>query len=403
MEMSGNTLLLVGVDNSSLAQSVKKAGKKAFTVDYFGDVDVMRISDGFISVIEQKPCVSSGKFEKKYSPEALFTIVKSLYNHGYKFEGILLSSGLDDSFTILDKINDMFQIIGNSPETIKAIRDKKNFFQELEKMKIFHPKTLFITSLDSAIKEAKDIGYPLILKPSKGFSGVGVRRVDNKEQLMKEYRNLCLGSNEQVVIQEYIKGTPASISFIASYSKCKIIAINEQLIGLKNTCQPEPFGYCGNITPYLVTKDTMEKCNKIGEKITNCFNLIGSNGVDLVISEDDTPYVIEVNPRFQGSLMCVERAYGINLVKLHLAACNGKEIEKKQQHSSLFSTRLIIFAPKRLVAPDLVSKPLIMDVPCPGSIIEKGEPICSIISDGKTKNESLYRAQETAKTIFNLV
>jgi predicted ATP-grasp superfamily ATP-dependent carboligase len=220
---------------------------------------------------------------------------------------------------------------------------------------------------------------------------------------VREYRNLSSCSSDEIVIQEYIEGTPASISFIAAYTKCKIISINEQLIGLKNIYQPEPFGYCGNITPYLEKKGIMEKCKKISNKITNCFKLVGSNGVDLVISENDIPYVIEVNPRFQGSLVCIERAYDINLVKLHLAACKKKEIEKNQYPFSLFSTRLIIFAPKRLIAPDLVSNPLIMDVPCPGSIIEKGEPICSVISDGKTKDDSLQRAQDTAKMIFNLI
>ncbi len=403
MDKGCNNLLLVGIDNSCLAYSVKNAGYKAFIADYFGDLDVMRVSDGFMSIIEQKPYVSSGRFEKNFNPETFISIVESLHKRVRKFEGTLLSSGLDDSFKVLDKINNRCKIIGNSPKTIRVIRDKKKFFQELEKMRVIHPKTLITTSVDSAIKEAKDIGYPLILKPSEGFAGIGIRKVNNKQQLVKEYRNLCSSFKKEIVVQEYIKGTPASISFIASYPKSKIIALNEQLLGLKMAYQLEPFGYCGNITPYLTNKLTMDRCKKIVEKITSCFNLMGSNGVDLVISEDNIPYVIEVNPRFQGSLGCVERVYGINLVKIHLAACKMKELEKKQYFSSFYSTRLIINAPRRIVAPDLVSTPLIMDVPCPGSIIEKGEPLCSIISDGITKDESLYKAQEMARSIFNLV
>jgi len=52
MDADCKTLLLVGVDNSSLAYSVKKAGYKAFTMDYFGDYDTRVLSDGFMSVID---------------------------------------------------------------------------------------------------------------------------------------------------------------------------------------------------------------------------------------------------------------------------------------------------------------------------------------------------------------
>ena len=402
MNTGSNNLLIIGIDNSSLAYSAKKVGYDTFTIDYFGDLDVRRISDDFISVIEQKPGVSSGRFEENYSPKALLQLFE-VFRHQHKFMGTLLSSGLDDSFNVLYKINEECKIIGNSPETIRTIRDKKKFFQKLEKVGVSQPETLITSSLDLAIKKAKDIGYPLILKPSEGFAGTGIRKVHDQQQLVKEFRNLSLHRNKEIVVQEYIKGTPASISFMAAYPKSKIIALNEQLLGLKKVYQPEPFGYCGNITPYLPNRHTMKRCKKIVEKITYSFQLMGSNGVDLVISEDDIPYVIEVNPRFQGSLGCIERVYGINLVKLHLEACKNKKIEKNQCHPSLFSTRLIIYAPKRITAPDLVSKPSLRDVPCPGSIIEEGEPICSIISDGLTRDESLKRAQETARSIFNHV
>ena len=403
MDADCKTLLLVGVDNSSLAYSVKKAEYKAFTVDYFGDHDTRVLSDGFVSVIDQKPGASSGRLEENYSPESLLRVFESMIEHEHEFYGTLLSSGLDDSFNVLEKINEECNIIGNSPETMRVVRDKKVFFRELEKMGILHPETLVASSLDSAIIKARDVGYPLVLKPSGGFAGAGVRKVNSEQQLVKEYGSLCSGQKKEVVLQEYVEGTPASVSFMAAYPESKIVAFNEQLLGLENVYQPEPFGYCGNVTPYSTNRHTMERCEEIVEKITNGFKLVGSNGVDLVISDDGTPYVIEVNPRFQGSLGCVERAYGVNLVKMHLAACGVRELDENQLRPSCFSTRLIIYAPRRVVAPDLVSRRSITDVPCPGSIIERGEPICSIMTDGGTRDESLHRAQETARSIFNHV
>jgi len=64
---------------------------------------------------------------------------------------------------------------------MRVIRDKKVFFRKLEKTGVLHPETLVISSLDSAIKKARDVGYPLVLKPSGGFAGAGVRKVNSEQ------------------------------------------------------------------------------------------------------------------------------------------------------------------------------------------------------------------------------
>jgi predicted ATP-grasp superfamily ATP-dependent carboligase len=79
------------------------------------------------------------------------------------------------------------------------------------------------------------------------------------------------------------------------------------LLGLPFVFQQEPFGYCGNIVPLHIAHSTLKKCKAIAEKIALHFGLKGSNGIDIIISNDGTPYVIEVNPRFQGSSECIEK------------------------------------------------------------------------------------------------
>jgi predicted ATP-grasp superfamily ATP-dependent carboligase len=187
---------------------------------------------------------------------------------------------------------------------------------------------------------------------------------------------------------------------MAAYPDSRIISLNEQLIGLKKTYTPEPFGYCGNITPFSGNGSVIKKCEKIVDKITSHFKLLGSNGIDLVISKENIPYVIEVNPRFQGSLGCIERAYGVNVAKMHIEACTEKKPPAPMGNPSCFATRLILYAPKRLTAPDMISDPNISDTPFPNSIIEKGEPVCSINTEGRTRQEALLNAQKVSKAIL---
>jgi hypothetical protein len=178
--------------------------------------------------------------------------------------------------------------------------------------------------------------------------------------------------------------------------------MNEQLLGLPYVFQREPFGYCGNIVPLRLTNTLLEKCKRITEMVGLRFGLKGSNGIDFVISKENIPYVMEVNPRFQGSLECVERVLRTNLVKMHVDACLNNVLPRIRNSPSLFCTRLILYAPKRVIAPDLTSFAEVRDIPLPGIIIEEGEPLCSIVTSGETYISSLNKAKKLAKEIYKM-
>jgi predicted ATP-grasp superfamily ATP-dependent carboligase len=144
------------------------------------------------------------------------------------------------------------------------------------------------------------------------------------------------------------------------------------------------------------------KCRKIAEKVIHHFGLIGSNGVDFVITNEGEPQVVEINPRFQGTLKCVERILGINLVKAHVDACTNSYLPIIGTISG-FSVRLVLYALTRSIIPNLHQFEGIQDVPFEGAVIEEGEPLCSIVIDGASRNNALQRATQSANTIYQSI
>jgi hypothetical protein len=205
------------------------------------------------------------------------------------------------------------------------------------------------------------------------------------------------------MVQKFIAGIHASISFLATDSGSELLTVNEQLLGAPYLFHQEPFGYCGNIVPLRLADHLLGKYRSITEKITLHFNLNGSNGIDVIISKEGVPYVVEVNPRFQGTLECVNRVLGINLVKTHINACLHFSLPAVKEETSIFCTRLILYAPKRIVAPDLNVFHEVMDVPLPGTIIEKGEPLCSVLTEGKNRKLSFHTAKNLAESVYNML
>jgi predicted ATP-grasp superfamily ATP-dependent carboligase len=393
------SILLVGIDLVGLANSGKNAGFTIFSVDFFGDLDLKKSSYRNLSIINQKLGESTGRIDKKFDPESFVDLTRLLLK-SEKIDAILLSSGLDDCTDVLFELNDLIEIVGNRPETIEKTRKKDSFFVELDRLKIPHPFTKFVYNFNEAKKAMKDVGFPLVIKPDEGFAGFSIRKVNEEDEFERSFLEVSEKSRKGVVIQEYIRGTDSSISFMASQKGSKIISFNEQLLGIQDVYQKETFGYCGNTVPLRIEKSTERKCDEIVERITEHFNLRGSNGLDFILTEKGLPYVIELNPRFQGTIECIERINQVNLVKTHIEACLNGFLPKKMIKPTDFCTRLIINAPKRMIAPDLTRLKEVRDIPLPGSIIERGEPLCSIISEGESRLTSQNKTLKIAKLIY---
>jgi len=391
-------VLVMGLDVVSLASSARKAGYQVYAVDYFGDQDLKDLCRKTRSIIRQRAGETCGQLNTNFSPRALIQLTKDLLKSN-EVEATLLSSGLEDSSEVLFELNDLVPILGNPPDVIQKVRNKTKFFQELERLGIPHPETATAKNFEEAREKSKDLGFPVVVKPFKGFGGAGVREARNAQELKKAFRDAALFDNK-VLIQEHVSGTPASASLISSTDKAVVLTLNEQLLGMREVGQREPFGYCGNVVPLLATTTITDACKSVVGKVVLHFGLVGSNGVDLVVSEEGVPYVMEVNPRFQGTLECVERVLRTNIVRAHVDACVEGILPTISKKTSIFCIRLILFAPQRSIAPNLSTFNGVRDIPLPGVIIEKGEPVCSIVVEETSRDSSLRKAKKLTKSIL---
>jgi len=389
-------LLIIGLDTAALACSAKNTGHEVYCVDYFGDSDLKKTCAFSLSVIDKRNSECSGKIHRDFNPKGILVLVKRLIEK-HKVDGILLASGLEDHPQVLSALSEWVPIIGNDYKTIEKVRNKENFFNELKRIRVRCPETRVVTNLEEAQRNSRDIGYPVVIKPFKGFGGFGIQKITNPKKLEASFRHIS--PEKKFLIQKYIKGIAASASVISTKERARTLTVNEQLLGDHSLGQVEPFGYCGNIVPLSSSRSVMDGCVEVSEKVVTNFNLVGSNGVDLVITEEGKPYVIEVNPRFQGTLECVERVLHINVVQAHIDACvSGVLIEAgKTDH---FCVRLIVYALKRSRIPVLDGVEGIRNIPFKDLIVEKGEPICSIIIEDSSRSAALRKARNSAKRIY---
>jgi hypothetical protein len=313
---------------------------------------------------------------------------------------IVLGPGFEHLGNWVEEITGNVPVLNNPPHIFTNISDKAWLAKKLKILNLPHP---FTVSLDS-LKTPEDWsgGYPAIIKPRFGAGGMENRLVIDLKDLEMTMNVLDSG---QYLLQEYIKGTVTSVSIISTGKQAVAIAVNEQLAGI-DTLTWMPFAYCGNITPYM--SEYNDWMRETSMNLAKELALVGSNGVDFIIT-DKGPVVLEVNPRFQGSIDTVERSTGLNIFRLHHESFKGKL--PVCGDSQCFSIKTIFFAPRRLVVEKRVYDYLVQcynegtaaDVPSKGTVCEKDEPVVSFLLKGNSRMEVVSQAEQLVNGLTDII
>lgn len=412
-------LLIMGIDTRPMVSSALKLDYKTISISYFKDRDFPEpFAERHIFNPEQDN--SYGSFEEAYSPQDLLNLLNE-FNIDL-IDKIVLTTGIsaDDFRGEFSKLKG--RIRGNS--NTSNVNDKFKFYEKTRN-KFNVPLTFKVSDVDELKEIIKQYdNNSFILKPLNGSGGLGFLKLnnDNWNQLNNTENMTENISLENYILQEYIEGENVSSSVLSTKDEARNL-INTRLI-TANDLGNDNYAYVGNIVPLdensfnalnsknkttttkskKYSKEEITELNKemkeVSEDLIKEFKLIGSNGVDFKIDTRKKDLkIIEVNPRLQGTYQLCENSLGINMLDAHIKACEGELIEIRKPKQ--YSIKKIVYAPKDVIIRDLKINNL-YDIPHNGEIIEKDNPIATIIcsnkdlktaiNDLKTSNHKLNKA-----------
>lgn len=368
-------VLVVGANVRHIACSAARAGHVVFAADCYSDLDLAEsVSQSFLL-----DCDPSIPGDLARSAESL---IRTVLDRDH-IECLVLGPGIEEM-----RIGGIegIDVLNNPPEKISEVSDKLWLARWLE-------REGFPTVPTWSVGEEQDFRvFPLMVKPRKGAGGAENRLVKGDEDLARLEGDL--------IVQEMVEGISASVSVMADGDGAVAISANEQLIGT-DWLGGSGFRYCGNISPLDISRDdsAVAEMIEIAEEITIRLNLVGTNGVDFLLTESG-PVVLEVNPRFQGSLDAVEISTGMSIFQAHLLSFDGNLPERPKPRG--FGGRAILFAKDDLkIEEDLrdVSR-WVADVTRPGSCAKKSDPVSSILSFGENRKKAIDLLQSRSSAIF---
>jgi carbamoyl-phosphate synthase large subunit len=256
--------------------------------------------------IEPLTAASIERIIKKEKPDAL------LSNLGGQ-TALNLASELYEK-GILEKYG--VEIIGIQPEAIERGEDRIKFKEEMEKLGVPMPKSLPAYSVDEAEKIAKDLGFPVVVRPAYTMGGAGGGLVYNVEELRNVADNgIAASMINQVLVEEAVIGwQELELELVRDQNEKKI-----SICFIENV---DPMGvhtgdsFC--VAPMLtIGEDVQQRIEDYSYQIADAIGVIGGANFQFAYNrEEDRLVIIEMNPRTSRSSALASKATGFPIARI---------------------------------------------------------------------------------------
>ena len=253
--------------------------------------------------------------------------------------GVMVQFGGQTAINLAPKLAKYgVNILGTSLESIDAVEDRKVFEKLLSDLEIPQPKGKGVKTMAEALSATKELGYPVLVRPSYVIGGRGMQVVYNDEELLTYINEALKFSGEHpVLIDQYIEGLEVELDAISDGKDILIPGICEHVerAGVHS-------GDSMSIYPSRnITKNQEKKLVEYAKKIAKKVNIVGLMNIQFII-KDDTVYVIEVNPRASRTVPIMSKVTGIPMTKIAINAILGKSIKSQGFGTGLYRTSKLV-------------------------------------------------------------
>ena len=220
------------------------------------------------------------------------------------------------------------QLLGTSSESIERAEDRELFKEMCESIGEPVIPSQITYNLDEAKKAAKEVGYPVVLRPAFTLGGTGGGFADNEAELLEIGKQaFALSPVHQVLIEKSVKGYKEIEFEVMRDSNDTAITI----CGMENV---DPVGvHTGDsivVAPILSLNDhDLKMLNDSAIKIIRELKIEGGCNVQFALNPNSSEYyLIEVNPRVSRSSALASKASGYPIARVTAKIAMGMALEE---------------------------------------------------------------------------
>lgn len=289
-----------------------------------------------------------------------------------KPDGVIIQLGGQTSINLAKALEENgAPLLSISQEQIDIFEDRDRFYTLLQDLNIPHIPGVSASSEKELLEKVREIGYPLLLRPSYVIGGQGMLIIEREKDLQKHLKKIIY----PVLIDAYYKGTEMEIDVLSNGRDIYVPGFFEHIekAGVHS-------GDSMAVTPpTTISIADQKKAYDFAEKMAKKLAFKGIFNVQFVLYQDEV-YVLEVNPRASRTVPIISKMTGVNLIEECIDILLGKEVqEEKQTTQNYYAIKNPVFSTGKLDGVDPVLTP---------EMKSTGE----VIAFGHTFDEALTKA-----------
>lgn len=217
-------------------------------------------------------------------------------------------------------------IIGTSPTDIDRAEDRKLFQEVVSRLSLSQPRNGTAISLSHAVSIARDIGYPLVVRPSYVLGGRAMEVVYDEEDLRHYFKEAVRVSNKSpVLLDKFLDhATEIDVDAVADGTDVVIGGIMEHV----EECGVHSGDASCVLPPWHLSAEIISELTRITRELAIALNVKGLMNVQLAVREGKI-YLIEVNPRAARTVPFVSKATGLPLAKIAARIMTGLTLKEQ--------------------------------------------------------------------------
>lgn len=228
------------------------------------------------------------------------------------------------------------KIIGTGIDAIDKAEDRKHFERIMRETGIPQPTAEAVTDIESGVKAAERIGYPVLVRPSFVLGGRAMQIVGNEQALRHYLQNAVdISDHSPVLVDKYIMGKELEVDAICDGTDVLIPGIMEHVekTGIHS-------GDSISVYPtFSVSEKVRDTIVDYTVKLGKAIGIVGLYNIQFIVDKDENVYVIEVNPRSSRTVPFLSKSTGVPMAKIASRVMLGETLKSMGYTSTLCPDR----------------------------------------------------------------
>ena len=247
--------------------------------------------------------------------------------HLEKPKAIVVSLGGQTAINLAEPLAELgVPIIGTDTQAIKNAEDRGCFEKIMEELGIPQPEAEAVTDIESGVRAAARIGYPVLVRPSYVLGGRAMQIVSNEERLRHYLQTAVeIDVDQPVLVDRYIMGKELEVDAICDGKEVFIPGIMEHVehTGIHS-------GDSISVYPtFSVSQKAKDKIIDYTVKLGLRIGIVGLYNIQFIVAGEDDVYVIEVNPRSSRTVPFLSKSTGVPMAHIATQVILGKSLREQ--------------------------------------------------------------------------